>query len=111
MEDKKLYMVVNCGEMANYSLFKWSVEELQSAITLFARINEQDVHCAPVLYIYRCKEQDIIPVEEIQNQDWYQNGGYSINELDVFKLDKQAYTWKDEWFSIYDCPRIWPYKF
>lgn len=108
MEDKKLYMVVNCGEMDNYSLFEWTEEELQSMIALFTRINKQKTHYAPVLYIYQCRKEDIIPLEEVKNQDWFED---SINELDVFNLDERAYTWKHKWRSIYDFPRVWPYRF
>lgn len=111
MEDKKLYMVVNCGEMDNYSLFMWSEEELQSVIALFARINEQSPRYAPTLYIYKCKEEDIIPLEEVKDQSWFKDRHCSIDDLDIFKLDKQAYTWRDEWRSIYDFPRVWPYRF
>lgn len=106
-----MYMVVNCGEMDNYSLFKWSDEELQSVIALFTRINEQNTRCAPTLYIYQCRQEDIIPLEEVENQSWFEDHGCSIDKLDIFKLDQQAYTWRDQWRSIYDFPRVWPYRF
>lgn len=106
MNDKKMYMVVNSGEMENYSLFEWTNEELQSVVTLFVRINEQNIRYAPTLYIYECREEYIIPLEEVEKQSWFEDGGYSVDELDIFKLDEQAYTWKDRWRSIYDFPRI-----
>lgn len=111
MEDKKMYMVANCAEEDNLSLFMWSEEELQSMTALFTRMSEQDKGYAPMLYIYQCKEDVIIPLEEVKNQDWFKNEGYSIDELDVFKLDKHAYTWNNRWSSIYDLSRVWPYEF
>lgn len=111
MEDKKLYMVVNGGEIDNYSLFMWSEEELQSVIKLFTRINESDNNYAPKLYIYKDVEDKIIPLEEVEHQEWFKNGGYSIKDLDIFKLDTQSYTWGDQWYSIFDLTQLWPYRF
>lgn len=111
MDSKRLYMVVNAGEMDNLSLFTWSEKELQSVISLFTRVNEQHISYAPILHIYACKEEDIIPLEEVAQQSWYEDGDYSNNDLEIFKLDGQSYTWKDRWRSIYDFKRVFPDRF